>query len=156
MYYCRNCHSEFETPKTVTEKHGLTSPPFESFCVCPFCLSADYKEITVKYCHCCGARLSNVNKTYCNDSCRIAAERLRKKEALNREKLIGSQLTLLLREVERYNAENNTKFSYGQYVAIIRPKLLRSKNAKKEDISEKLSVDAKENCSAERNDSIKP
>ena len=156
MYYCRNCHSEFETPKIVTEKHGLTSPPFETFCVCPFCRSTDYKEMTVKYCHSCGARLSNINKTYCNDACRLTAMRLRKKEALKREKLIGSQLTILLREVERYNAEHNTKFSYGQYVAIIRPELLRSKNARKEAISEKIYVNAKENRAAERNESAKP
>lgn len=136
MYYCKNCRCEFEEPKIIIETHGLSSPPYESFCVCPFCRSTDFSEIRIKYCHACGARLYGDNNTnYCNDSCRITDIRLRKKEATHRKKINESPLATLIREVDKYNAEHNTKVSYGQYVALIKPKLLEEENAKKETIS---------------------
>lgn len=123
MYYCKNCRSEFESPEIFRETHGLSSPPFENFCVCPFCKSTDFKEMEIKYCHACGARLYGENGDYCNDSCRTTATRLKKREIIRRKFLNENPLTVLMREVEKYNKEHKTKYSYGQYVAIIKPKL---------------------------------
>lgn len=130
MYYCQNCRSEFETPDIITETHGLSSPPFEKTCVCPFCNSTDFTKITVRYCHACGARLYGDNDVYCNDSCRLTATRLQEKETKRRKALEESPLKILIREVEKYNNEHNTKFSYGQYVTLIKPKLLEEENEK--------------------------
>ena len=46
MYKCVSCgailaEGEFEF---VTETHGLSSPPYESIAVCPYCGSDDHEE----------------------------------------------------------------------------------------------------------------
>ena len=76
MYYCHSCNCEFEAPEIIIETHGLSSPPYEKFSVCPFCRSTDFSVIKVKYCHACGARLYGDNENYCNDSCRLTAKRM--------------------------------------------------------------------------------
>ena len=123
MYYCHSCNCEFEAPEIIIETHGLSSPPYEKFSVCPFCRSTDFSIIKVKYCHACGARLYGDNENYCNDSCRLTAKRMEERERKRQKALHENPLAVLVREVEEYNQKHNTRFSYGQYVTLIKPKL---------------------------------
>lgn len=45
-YKCLDCNCIFEEPRSITEKHGLDSPPYEICSVCPVCLSTDYDDYT--------------------------------------------------------------------------------------------------------------
>ncbi|MBQ3547677.1 MAG: hypothetical protein IJA44_04305 [Clostridia bacterium] len=128
MYRCKECTRKFETPKKVVETHGQIAPPFEVFYVCPFCKSTNYERIAVSFCRCCGRRLNNSEDLYCNDNCRLNAIKLKHKEELRKQSLIKNPLNVLMREVEKYNNEHHTKYSYGQYIAIIKPKLGGNKN----------------------------
>lgn len=52
MYYCLNCGAEVEKLKRVTERHGLDTPPYEIFPVCPLCESENViKEVKCNYCN---------------------------------------------------------------------------------------------------------
>ena len=128
MYQCEECNRRFEMPKKVIETHGQTSPPFEVFYVCPFCNSTSYKKIKIKYCKCCGRRLNNSNDNYCNDNCRITAAKLYRREELRKQAITISPLNKLINEVLKYNKTHGTNYSYGQYVAIIKPKLSEDNN----------------------------
>ena len=44
MYICDYCEAEFEEPEVFYERHGLSTPPYEKFYVCPFCGSGGYFE----------------------------------------------------------------------------------------------------------------
>lgn len=46
MYRCGSCGHEFSEDEFdfVTETHGLDTPPYERFAVCPRCGSGDYEE----------------------------------------------------------------------------------------------------------------
>ena len=123
MYYCKNCKSKFEKPDNILETHGLSAPPFEVFYICPFCRSENFEEIQIKYCHCCGARLKPHQDDYCSENCKIAAEKLRLAEYKRTKRLNESPLFRLMKELNEYNLENNTSYSYGQYVTFIKPKL---------------------------------
>nr|DAL08614.1 MAG TPA_asm: putative cytoplasmic protein [Caudoviricetes sp.] len=37
MYVCLDCQKTFETPKYWMDKHGLDSPPYETWRGCPYC-----------------------------------------------------------------------------------------------------------------------
>ena len=37
MYVCKECGHLFEEPRKMVERHGLDSPPYEEFNVCPSC-----------------------------------------------------------------------------------------------------------------------
>lgn len=37
MFICRECLHTFITPCIISERHGLTEPPFEEFACCPLC-----------------------------------------------------------------------------------------------------------------------
>ena len=50
MYTCLNCGRIFEEPKCYVERHGLNSPPYETFLVCPYC-GGDFAE--ARKCDCC-------------------------------------------------------------------------------------------------------
>ena len=123
MYRCKDCNRKFEIPKKVIETHGQTAPPFEVFYLCPFCNSTNFEKIIVGYCRCCGRRLNKPSDYYCSESCRLNAIKLKRKEELRKQALIRNPLSILIKEVEDYNNEHKTKYSYGQYVTIIKPKL---------------------------------
>ena len=70
MYICTECEKIFNQPNTITERHGLTEPPYETIDVSPCCQSAfaetwecgycgdyiagDYIVVDdVKFCECC-------------------------------------------------------------------------------------------------------
>ena len=122
MYVCKDCGHEFDRPEIFKETHGLLSPPYETICTCPRCKSTNFRKAKTKYCHCCGARLNKQNVKYCSATCEKAGEKLRAKEIINKKRLTQSPLFTLVREIDSYNALHRTKFSYGQYVAIVKGK----------------------------------
>ena len=123
MYYCNNYENKFEKPKRTFETHGLSSPPFEVFYLCPFCDSTNFKEVETKYCRCCGARIKNSATGYCSTECKKTGEKLRLAEYKKTKQLAESPLIMLIREVDNYNKIHKTKYSYGQYVALIKPRI---------------------------------
>ncbi len=127
MFYCKICGYNFEQPSAVYENHGFLSPPYEKLYVCPNCKSDCISERFFSHCRCCGARLTTEDSEYCSEACKIRGERLRRLEEKRRRRFSESPLNMLVREVEEYNLKNNTNYSYGQYVAIILPKLKTGK-----------------------------
>lgn len=127
MYYCKNCTGEFITAETVTETHGLPTPPYEEMLHCPLCGSNDYYEKTVKHCHCCGAKIIGGEGEYCSSTCRNKGERMWSEQIDKNRKMYVSEINKALREVEAYNEENRTNYSYGQFVAIVRPDMKRGR-----------------------------
>lgn len=123
MFYCNNCGFEFEKPYRLYEKHGMVSPPYELLNVCPDCKSNDFYEKITTHCRCCGARLEKGEVDYCSPKCQEKGERLRKTERRKRKRIVESPLNEIIRQVNAYNIQNNTKYSYGQYVAQILPKM---------------------------------
>ncbi len=136
MYHCLSCESGFKTPILLYEKHNLKDPPYERIYVCPICKSTDYEKMYSSHCHCCGAKLTNGKKDYCSDTCKIKGEKLWLKEFKRKKLLYDSDLYSIVRETEAYNKNHNTKYSYGQYVALIKSKKKVKKSAKrKKEIS---------------------
>ena len=123
MYVCKKCGFEFSTAKTAYQNHGLLNPPYEEIFVCPNCESTAFEEKKVTHCRCCGAKLLNGEKEYCCDKCEKLGIALRKKEQKRKKQILQSPIYKLVAEVEKYNLLHNTKYSYGQYVALIKPKL---------------------------------
>lgn len=37
IFICLECGHIFDEPKICTEKHGLDSPPYETYSACPYC-----------------------------------------------------------------------------------------------------------------------
>lgn len=70
-YFCRDCESCFDKPELLVERHGLDTPPYETFYVCPNCKSADY--IPINRCDCCGQIITDTyihiitGEDYCSD-----------------------------------------------------------------------------------------
>lgn len=44
MYVCADCLCVFDTPKHVTEQHGLDTPPYEEYEACPYCYAMGFVE----------------------------------------------------------------------------------------------------------------
>lgn len=131
MYTCLECGCEFKNPIKLTEKHNLKTPPFELIYVCPTCKSTDFAESNLHHCRCCGAKLSSDKTEYCSEFCKIKGEKLWEKEVKRKKLLSDSPLFRLVREVDNYNSKHKTKYSYGQYVALVKFKKKGKKNAKK-------------------------
>ena len=70
---------------------------------------------------------------YCSEACRIRGENLRNLERKKRKLLEDSPLNEIVRMTTAYNRQNNTNYSYGQYVAFVIPKdkALKKKCTKK-------------------------
>ncbi len=115
MYVCNECQQEFTSPVKLTQRHGLSSPPYEILYVCPRCKSTDYKKKSAEYCRCCGARLKNSDSDYCSEECQTNGMKLQARERKRRKVLYDSDLFARVREVDRYNRLHNTRYSYGQY-----------------------------------------
>lgn len=64
MYICEDCGEVFEEPKTFYESHGLDSPPYEQWSVCPNCSSTNYKE--AHECSRCGEYAANLEDGLCD------------------------------------------------------------------------------------------
>ena len=122
MYICHECGYEFENPVKATEKHTLSSPPFEIICVCPRCASTNYEKSQSDFCRCCGAKLKANQTDYCSVSCRKRGEKLWKRELGRKKALVDSPLFKILRENEVYNKKHGTRLSYGQFTALLSSK----------------------------------
>ena len=125
MFYCRNCGGEFVTPKKSYETHCFSDTPFEVLYLCPLCKNGNFYEKSTAHCRCCGSKLPVGADEYCSDACKVKGERLWKKELKKRQNSLMSPLSLIVKECNKYNALNGTRYSYGQYVALIRPKLIK-------------------------------
>lgn len=117
MYYCQDCKRKFEHFKKITEKHSMPCPPYETFCVCPFCLGTNFKKIEPKYCKCCGARIYK-KEDYCSRRCQKEGEYLWEMQRKRRKELYESPLYKAVRQLEKYNAEHGTHYSYGQFFSM--------------------------------------
>ncbi len=131
MFICNACGTEFSEAKILIETHGLTSPPFEKISVCPFCASSNFRETVFSHCRCCGARLRENEMGYCSDACKEKGEALRRKELKRLKERYNSPINEILRKRDEYNLSHNTRYSYGQFVAIIMPKEEKRKCKKK-------------------------
>lgn len=127
MFYCKNCGHEFSEPEKSYETHMFSDAPFELFYMCPNCKSRNFYEKNLTHCRCCGGRLPKDRVEYCCEACELKGEKLWKKELKRRKKELANPLNMVVKECILYNGENNTNYSYGQYVALIRPKLLKEK-----------------------------
>lgn len=125
MYYCKNCGFEFSEPEKTYETHAFSDTPFELIYICPNCKSGNFREKNLTHCRCCGSRLPKGHNEYCSESCKSKGEKLWQKEFKRRNRDLKDPLKMLVRECRNYNLQHNTSYSYGQYVAIIRPKLLK-------------------------------
>lgn len=135
MYYCKDCGYEFEHPLTVTEKHGFSSPPFEELSSCPLCRSFNFYERVPTHCRCCGAKLKpNSNSNYCSDSCLRKGMEMAAREKRRLKVLKESSLHKTVQLCDKYNKENHTNLSYGQFVALVLPKMKgKGNNAGRKD-----------------------
>ena len=131
MYSCSECGYEFQNPVKLIEKHALLNPPYESIYVCPKCKSTCFEKVKIKHCHCCGAKLNKTQTDYCSEECKLLGDKLWKMEIKRKKLLSDTPLFKLVREVEIYNKRNNTSYSYGQYVALIKNNKGGKLNAKK-------------------------
>ncbi len=73
MYKCLDCGHLFEEGEQarVRETHGLDTPPYEEYSVCPRC-KGDYQE--VEPCKICGGYDVKIGEEYC-DECMIDIRR---------------------------------------------------------------------------------
>ena len=120
MYYCTDCKIFIEDPKLKNFKiNGKT----ERRAVCPVC-GEKLILSTPEYCRYCGARLKDAGTDgYCSDGCRRLGKKLWTRELRRRKKTNADPIARILRMLTDYNREHKTKYSYGQFVALILPKL---------------------------------
>ena len=71
MYICNECGARFEDLKEVVETHGLDTPPYETWYVCPHCGENDVSQAVE--CSRCGewvsehdVRLDDNLQKYCD------------------------------------------------------------------------------------------
>lgn len=55
LYVCVECGCVFDKPKCYVERHGLDTPPYEQFSVCPNC-GGTY--VRAKQCSYCGDEIT--------------------------------------------------------------------------------------------------
>ena len=120
MYFCLDCGYAFMHALKIYESHGLTSPPYEVINVCPSCKSQNFREKSTNYCHYCGTKLKKGQADYCSKECKIKGEKVWLKESKRKKLLVDSPLYKRVREIDEYNLKNKTKYSYGQYTAILK------------------------------------
>lgn len=117
MYICKDCNKRFLTPRVYFEPRGEAGPPYERFLICPNCSSDNFEPMEIKYCKCCGKRLPENKKDYCNNRCRVNGQKLFIKELRKRRALQSDPIFETVLAAEEYNKQNGTSYSYGQYVA---------------------------------------
>lgn len=120
MYYCTDCKIFIEDPKQKNFKiNGRT----ERRAVCPVC-GENLVLLKPEYCRYCGARLKDAaGDGYCGDECRRLGKKLWTRELRRRRRIKADPIARILRMLTDYNREHKTKYSYGQFVALVLPKL---------------------------------
>lgn len=64
MYICNECGKTFEEPKKVVERHGLDTPPYEEYSVCPHCWSGNCS--IAQTCERCGTICGDLTDGMCD------------------------------------------------------------------------------------------
>ncbi len=123
MYECLDCGCRFDTVFTDFEKHGLQRPPYEQYSCCPACYSRRIRKVKNLHCRCCGAKLPKERTEYCSDACCKNWYALQNRERKRRKMRFCDQLHTVVRQAEEYNKEHGTRYSYGQFIALIMPRL---------------------------------
>lgn len=135
MYICKDCKKRFLTPRIFSEPRGDDGFTFERFAICPNCNSDNIEQIEVNYCKCCGKRLPEGKKDYCNNRCRVKGQKMWIKELRRRREIKNDPLFETVLSLDEYNKEHGTRYSYGQFVSLILPKEIKNGNRKKARIS---------------------
>lgn len=130
MYHCQDCKQKFEKPLVEEERHSLTNPPFERYAVCPYCFSERIEEIKTLYCRYCGLPLKDGHTAYCDATCRRKGKRLWHQKQTIVRSMGDNKIGHTVLKLNKYNFEHGTNYSYGQFVALILPKLAKSQKAK--------------------------
>lgn len=120
MYFCLDCGYTFNHALKTYESHRLSSPPYEIINVCPSCKSQNFRKKSSDYCHYCGTKLKKGKIDYCSKECLQKGEKAWLKEKKRKKMLVDSPLYKRVREIQAYNQKNKTKYSYGQYTAIVK------------------------------------
>ncbi len=119
MYRCMYCKSKFNKPEIMYETDVSGFKTGKAIAVCPVCGKREIEKSESRHCKCCGARLSDANKTdYCNAACRRRGERLWTAQEERKRKKLLSPLSQILKELEEYNKAHKTRLSYGRFIAI--------------------------------------
>lgn len=120
MYYCTDCKIYIEDPKFKKVKE---SGKRISCAVCPICEERLIISVP-EYCRYCGTRLSeDCTDGFCSDNCRRLGRRLWIREMKRRRIIKDDPIARILRMLTVYNREHRTKYSYGQFVSLILPKI---------------------------------
>lgn len=122
MYICHDCQYEFNRPAKTKEKHALSTPPFEVVCVCPRCLSTNYRLAKSDFCRCCGAKLKNGQSDYCSEACKKRGEKLWESELKRKKLLADNPIFEIVRQKDAYNKAHHTNLSYGQFSSMLAAK----------------------------------
>lgn len=117
MYKCKKCGDRFQTPDIVYESYNLDTPPYDRKVGCPACSSRNIDDYKPTYCANCGIEISD-GETYCSNICSRLGEAARAREYENRRIVHDFDISRAIREVDSYNKEHSTKYSYGQYFAL--------------------------------------
>ena len=131
MYYCKECGYEFEKPDKNFENHGFSNPPYEKTFICPACKSTNFYKIITTHCRCCGAKLAKGISEYCSKACKEKGEKMWNNQLKRKKILLDSPINKFVKELEIYNKQNGTSYSYGQYAAIIKPQQKAEKKCTK-------------------------
>ncbi len=123
MYRCTDCKEKITHPKAINEYHNTYCELPKTSLVCPECESEKIEEIKIKYCRCCGRRLSEGRTDYCSISCRKQGDKIFDEQKKRMLHIKSSPIYATVRELEKYNRENKTNISYGQFVAYVWPKI---------------------------------
>lgn len=120
MYYCTDCNIFVEDPKF---KNFKISGRIEKRAFCPVC-GKKLVFSSPEYCRYCGRRLADTTTDgYCDDYCRRHGKKLWTREIRRRKKIKDDPIARILRMLTSYNNEHKTRYSYGQFVSLILPKL---------------------------------
>ncbi len=82
-------------------------------------------EEKVLHCRCCGARLPAGRTEYCNGQCKSRGMKLWRAEQVRRRKWLTDPIGVTLKRIDTYNKEHGTDYSYGQFVSLVLPRLIK-------------------------------
>ncbi len=117
MYSCKKCKSDFLDPlieRNDREKDILFGGVS---LLCPHCGSDKIEYQKPRFCKFCGLRVSG-KKDYCNDICEGLGIKYKKFQEEKRKKIEEFEVSKAIVEVDTYNKEHNTDYSYGEYFAL--------------------------------------
>ena len=118
MYQCRDCGSRFEDADVKIINKDCEKK------ICPLC-SGWITPIQNTHCRYCGAKLPKGAQEYCNEYCRKNGNLMWEKERIRRKKDFESSMSLMQRLTGSYNLKYHTRYSYGQFVTLVYPRLTK-------------------------------